>query len=147
MDNYLKHQEVEGVIADINVATAAADKAAAALAKSPLAMDNSHSANATTVPKVPKLTLKRKAPDTDSGGGATTLTTDAEIRKVLSSYESTKGHGRWGTQLGNQSPAAKRRCSGRTSNSTSSVSYSHKHDKWFSNVLSLSVVKSKNNVG
>ena len=112
MDSYLKQQEVEGVVAKINIATAAADKATAALAcaKPGLVVEN---AGATTaVPTVPKLTLKRKAP-----GGE--LSTDADVRKVLSSYSASEGHTSMGsvTGSGSLSPAVKRRRA-RTSGST-----------------------------
>ena len=122
MDSYLKTQEVVGAVAEINLATAAAEKATAALAsaKSTHAVENTMTA--TAVPTVPKLTLKRKAPGTDSGSG-NNLSTDAEIRKVLSSYGATQGHGNMSSVAGGGglSPAAKRRRSGRTSGSNTTV--------------------------
>ena len=61
MDSYLKQQEVEGAVEEINLATAAADKVTAALvgSKSPNVAENTMTS--TAVPTVPKLTLKRKA--------------------------------------------------------------------------------------
>ena len=115
---------MEGVVAEINLATAAAEKANAALAcaKSTFSVDNTIAPTHSLT--VPKLTLKRKAPGTDPGGG-TTLSTDAEIRKVLSSYSTAQGHQTGVSSVaesGSLSPAAKRRRSGRTSGSTATVS-------------------------
>ena len=120
MDNYLKHQEVEGVVAEINLATAAAEKANAALASAKTTFSVENTVAPTHSLTVPKITLKRKAPGTDPGGG-TTLSTDAEIRKVLSSYSTSQGHQTGSSSVaesGSLSPAAKRRRSGRTSGST-----------------------------
>ena len=121
MDTYLKQQEVAGAVAEINLATANAEKATAALvsAKSTHVVENTMTA--TAVPTVPKLTLKRKAPGTDSGSG-NNLTTDAEIRKVLSAYGASQGHSNTNSAAGGGlSPAAKRRRSGRTSGSNTTV--------------------------
>ena len=118
MDSYLKQQEVEGVVAEINLATAAAEKATAALASAKSAIVVENTIAATAVPTVPKFTLKRKAPGTESGS-ANVLSTDAEIRKVLSSYGASQGHTGVSSVAGggSLSPAAKRRRSGRTSGS------------------------------
>ena len=124
MDSYLKQQEVEGSVAEINLATAAADKATAALvsAKSTSAAENA--ATATAVPTVPKLTLKRKAPVTEPGLG-NSLSADTEVRKVLSTYATTQGNTNATNAAGSAlSPAAKRRRSGRTSGSVTTVSLS-----------------------
>ena len=126
MDSYLKQQEVEGSVAEINLATAAADKATAALvsAKSTSAAENA--ATATAVPTVPKLTLKRKAPVTEPGLG-NSLSADTEVRKVLSTYATTQGNTNTTNPMagsGALSPAAKRRRSGRTSGSVTTVSLS-----------------------
>ena len=121
MDSYLKVQEVAGAVAEINLATATADKVTAALvgAKSTHVVENT--VTATAVPTVPKLTLKRKAPGTDSGSG-NNLTTDVEIRKVLSSYGATQGHANMTSAAGGGlSPAAKRRRSGRSSGTNTTV--------------------------
>ena len=122
MDSYLKQQEVEGSIQEINLATAAADKATAALvgSKSPNVAENTMTT--TAVPTVPKLTLKRKAPGTDSAT-ANPLNSDAEVRKVLSSYGAVQSHSNANSMGSNTglSPAAKRRRSGRTSGSNTTV--------------------------
>ena len=123
MDSYLKQQAVEGAVDEINLATANAEKATAALvsAKDTNVVENT--VTATAVPTVPKLTLKRKAPVTDSGSG-NALNTDVEVRKVLSSYAATQGHTNMISTSGSGglSPAAKRRRSGRTSGSNTTVS-------------------------
>ena len=122
MDSYLKQQEVEGAVQEINLATAAADKVTAALVSAKPTHVVENTMTATAVPTVPKLTLKRKAPGAESGSG-NALTSGAEIRKVLSSYGASHGHANVSSISGDGglSPAAKRRRSGRTSGSNTTV--------------------------
>ena len=101
-------------------------EAAAALVSAKSASAAENAATATAVPTVPKLTLKRKAPVTEPGLG-NSLSADTEVRKVLSTYATTQGNTNATNPMagsGALSPAAKRRRSGRTSGSVTTVSLS-----------------------
>ena len=116
MDSYLKQQEVEGAVDEINLATAAADKVTAALvgSKSPNVAENTMTS--TAVPTVPKLTLKRKAPGAESAGG-NALNSDTKVYGAVQSHNSVNS----AVSNSGLSPAAKRRRSGRTSGSNTTV--------------------------
>ena len=121
MDSYLKQQEVEEAVDEINLATAAADKATTALVGSKSTNVAENTMTTTAVPTVPKLTLKRKAPGTESTSG-NALNSDG---KVLSTYGAVQSHSNANSIGSNSglSPAAKRRRSGRTSGSNTTVFY------------------------
>ena len=121
MDSYLKQQEVEEAVDEINLATAAADKATTALVGSKSTNVAENTMTTTAVPTVPKLTLKRKAPGTESTSG-NALNSDG---KVLSTYGAVQSHSNANSIGSNSglSPAAKRRRSGRTSGSNTTVIY------------------------
>ena len=124
MDSYLKQQEVEEAVDEINLATAAADKATAALVGSKSTHESETTMTTTAVPTVPKLTLKRKAPGTESASG-NALNSNS---KVLSTYGAVQSNSNANSVSHNSglSPAAKRRRSGRTSGSNTTVIYNTK---------------------